>query len=155
MLNNQMTIKINLGEENRVDISITALLGEKMLAVHAENFPPNFAVRPKFGRNNCQGKIIPKVMLHHYKKGKDSQLLEKINARLFVSLFNTFICLDANPSKFVPCNNFFISSGPLFIGRLELAVVVLSVAAVSFCLWNSCYALDCRSMIFNRCRPFI
>ncbi len=25
-----------------------------MLAVHAENFPPNVAVTPEFGRNNCQ-----------------------------------------------------------------------------------------------------
>jgi hypothetical protein len=54
MLNDQMTIKINLGEENRVDMSVTALLGEKMLAVHAEIFPPNFVVRPEFARNNCQ-----------------------------------------------------------------------------------------------------
>jgi hypothetical protein len=46
MLNNQMTIKFNLGEEKRIDMSITAMLGEKMLAVHAEIFPPNFAVRP-------------------------------------------------------------------------------------------------------------
>jgi hypothetical protein len=115
-----MTIKINLGEENRVDISITALLGEKMLAVHAENFPPNFAVRPKFGRNNCQGKIIPKVMIYHHKKGIDSQLLEKINARLFVSLFNTFICLDANPSKFVPWDNFLSQVDLFLLGALSL-----------------------------------
>ncbi len=67
MLNNQMTIKVSLREENGVDMSSSVCLGEKCLPCTQKisrpilRSDPNLAAiiasRPESGRNNCQPEL--------------------------------------------------------------------------------------------------
>ncbi len=91
MLNNQIKIKVNLGEDNRVDMSRTALLGEKCLPCTQKISRPMLLSHPNLAAiitSPNTGKIIPKIMLHHHKKGTKRQLNPKKELSAYFSLLD-------------------------------------------------------------------